>query len=103
MNKTWETVVAFKLVWVRVIGYMLLPMAVTFLAQTETWSGQTWTDTPAFIKWRLVIICFIPGFSALLGFIDQSLGRAKENLNEKLKTGDTTPPFKPEKKSNDVG
>lgn len=85
MKETWDTIVAYKLVWLRVLGYVLLPMVVTFLAQTESWSGETWDSTHIFLKWRLLLLCFVPGFSALLAFIDQSLARARDNLVEKRK------------------
>lgn len=75
-----DTVVAFKLVWVRVLLYVVIPMLTTFLSQTETWSGDTWEHTHWFLKFRLALISALPGFIALAAFIDQSLARAKEDL-----------------------
>lgn len=88
MKQTWETLVAFKLVWLRVLGYVLVPSLTTFLAQTETWSGETWRNTEPFLKWRLLGISLLPGVIAFMGFIDQSMARARDNLAEKRR-GDT--------------
>lgn len=87
MKETRDFILAYKLFWVRVLGYMLVPMITFFLAQTETFSGETWKNMDPFLKVRLMIACFLVGFSALMGVIDQSLQRAREKHQE-LK-GDT--------------
>ena len=80
MKAAWETVIAFKLVWLRVLLYIGLPTVSTFLSQTETWSGDTWEHTHWFLNLRLVIGSAVPGCLALAAFIDQSLARAREEL-----------------------
>ena len=87
MKATWETIVAFKLVWVRVLLYVLIPSVTTFLSQTETWSGQTWNDTAVFLKARVFLYSALSGCMALAAFIDSSMQRAKDEL--KSKRGDT--------------
>jgi hypothetical protein len=83
MKDAWETMLAFKLVWVRVLLYVLLPAVTAFLTQTETWSGDTWEHTHIFLKIRLLLSSAIPGCIALAAFIDQSLARARTHLEEK--------------------
>ena len=83
MKAAWETMLAFKLVWVRVLLYVFLPAVTAFLTQTETWSGDTWDHTHLFLKVRLFFSSAVPGFIALAAFIDQSLARARTNLQEK--------------------
>lgn len=90
-KEAWETLVAFKLVWVRVMLYVLVPSVTAFLTQTETWSGETWDNTHWFLKARLVVSCSIPGCLALAAFIDQSLQRAKEELKHRRSERDTGP------------
>jgi len=83
MKQAWDTMVAFKLVWFRVLCYFLIPSTVTFLAQTETWSGDTWDNTHNFLKTRIFLIAGVSGVSALVAFIDQSLARARDAVETK--------------------
>lgn len=87
MRQFADFALAYKLFWVRVLGYMLVPMITFFLAQTETFTGDTWKNMDPFLKTRLMIACFLTGFSALMAVIDQSLQKAREK-HEQLK-GDT--------------
>ena len=83
MKATWEIIVSYKLVWVRVILYMLIPSVTTFLSQTETWSGETWNNTSTFLKCRVFAYSGMAGLMALAAFIDQSLARARSSLEER--------------------
>lgn len=83
MKQAWETIVAFKLVWFRVLCYFLIPAINAFLTVTETWSGQTWEDTATFLKIRLFMSVGLAGLMPLVAFVDQSLGRARERLEHK--------------------
>jgi hypothetical protein len=83
MRQAWETVVAFKLVWIRVSCYFIIPFVIMFLSQTETWSGETWDNTHPFLKWRLFVTCCIAGLNALIAFIDQSMSRAKDEVKQR--------------------
>ena len=83
MKQAWDTVVAYKLVWIRVLLYVLIPSATTFLSQTETWSGETWSNTSGFLKGRVILYSALSGAAALAAFIDQSMARARSNLQEK--------------------
>lgn len=86
MKQAWETVVAFKLVWVRVLLYVMIPSVTTFLSQTETWSGTTWDETATFLKVRVLFYSALAGAMALAAFIDQSMNRAKSELQERRET-----------------
>ena len=83
MKQAWETVVAFKLVWIRVALYAAIPSVTTFLSQTETWSGQTWNDTATFLKVRVLLYSSLAGCMALAAFIDSSMQRAREDLKQR--------------------
>lgn len=73
-----DTVIAYKLVWVRVACYFVIPFVATFLFLTETWSGDTYDNTHWFLKMRLLGSCFISGITSLVAYIDASFQRAKE-------------------------
>jgi hypothetical protein len=88
MKATWEVIVIYKLVWLRVVLYVLLPSVGAFLTQTETWSGETWDATHIFLKIRLIISSAVPGGIALAAYVDQSLDRARNKLEDKRR-GDT--------------
>ena len=73
-----DGVIAFKLVWLRVFCYFLIPAATLFLTQTETWSEKTWAETGPFLRGRLYTACLIAGLSAICAYIDSSFARARE-------------------------
>jgi len=85
-----ESAAAFKLVWFRVLMYFLIPALSTFLTLTETWSGETWDSTHVFLRWRLLVGCVVPGMSAIVGYIDASFQKAKEELKAKKEVITTT-------------
>jgi len=90
MKAAWDTMVALKLVWFRTLMFLFLPILTTAITQTETWSGDTWDHTHPFIKWRLLAVCCVPGIMSLIAFIDQSLARAKNEIEAKRNaTGQT--------------
>ena len=73
-----DTIVAYKLVWVRVACYFVLPFAVTFLSLTETWTGDTWTVTAPFLKARLFASCFVSGLTSFVAYLDSSFTKANQ-------------------------
>lgn len=73
-----DTLIAYKLVWFRVGCYFFIPAGLLFLTQTETWSGETWEATHAFLKNRLYLACIICGSNSLCAYVDSSFQRAKE-------------------------
>ncbi len=77
---------AYKLVWVRVSCYFMIPYVATFLTLTEMFSGDGWDELHWFLKLRIHLACFIAGVTPLIAFIDQSLGRAKGELAERKAT-----------------
>lgn len=83
MKQAWETVIAYKLVWVRVLFYIILPAALLFDSYTETWSQSDWEAQSSFAKIRLFVKMGIAGASGLVAFIDQSLNRAREAVETK--------------------
>jgi uncharacterized membrane protein (DUF485 family) len=80
-----ELIIAYKFVWFRVACYFLIPFMTTFLALTETWSGDTWKDTHPFLLLRIVMSCIVSGITTFVAFIDQSMDRAKEKMSERAK------------------
>lgn len=92
-----ETMAAFKLVWLRVACYFLIPFATTFLALTETWSDKTWIDTGSFLKARMFTSCAVAGLTSLVAFIDSSFQKARQTAQDmKAKREATTSFTKPQ-------
>lgn len=85
-RQAWETLVAFKLVWVRVLIYVILPISTTFLALTKDMDDSKWQAMGGFARARLYMESAGPGMLALAAFIDQSLARAKSD-HERKKLG----------------
>jgi hypothetical protein len=73
-----ELIIAYKLVWFRVSCYFLIPFITTFLALTETWSGDTWSETHVFLIMRILFASTLAGLISIVAFIDQSLDKARE-------------------------
>lgn len=84
-----DYVIAYKLVWLRVLGYFIIPSATLFLTQTETLSDANWNEMGWFLKSRLLVQCFIAGFAALMAYIDSSMQRARESHEAKRKEHET--------------
>lgn len=78
MKALTDTIAAFKLVWLRVACYFVIPFFTTFLALTETWSDKTWHETGWFLIFRMAVSCFVAGITSLVAFIDSSFQRAKQ-------------------------
>lgn len=81
-NSFLDTFAAFKLVWIRVACYFIIPFSTTFLALTETWSQETWHNTGWFLIVRLFVSCFVAGITSFVSFIDNSFQRAKQDAQE---------------------
>lgn len=86
MKQAWETVVAYKLVWLRVTFYALLPALMLFDSYTETWSASDWANQSDFAKFRLYVKMGIAGAAGLVAFLDQSMARARDTLKERRDT-----------------
>lgn len=77
-----DTIIAYKLAWIRVAFYFLIPAGTLFLTQTETFSDQTWNGMGGFLKSRLVLQCCIAGASALAAYLDSSFQRAQDSSRQ---------------------
>src|SRR5690348_6727027 len=89
MKQAWEAVVAYKLVWLRVIFYFIMPMAMLFDTWSENKTSSYWQAMEFFDFLKLGCKLFIAGGAAFIAFLDQSYGRAKEELREKRSNGAT--------------
>src|SRR5437867_3995759 len=78
---------SYKLVFLRALIYTLIPAATLFLSQTETWSEASWNETGWFLRSRLLVSCVVAGITALASFIDQTVHRARTELETKRKNG----------------
>lgn len=87
-QRAWETMVAFKLVWVRVLGYFAVPAWLMWEALTKDIKGPSWDAMHSFDRFLLIGKCVAAGFISFMAFIDQSMQRAGEHL-EKKRNGDT--------------
>ncbi len=86
MKAITDTIAVYKLIWLRVACYFIIPFFTTFLALTETWSETTWEGTAPFLKARLFVSCFVSGITSLVAFIDSSFQKARsesDNLKQK--------------------
>lgn len=86
-KQAWETVVAYKLVWLRAALLVLMPMAVLFDSYTEKWTQADWAAITQWDCIRLSVKMLITGGGAFIAFFDQSHGRAKEALEKKRNGG----------------
>ncbi len=69
---------AYKLVWFRVVMFALLPSATMFVALTKDMTPEKWDALGQIGQWRFWMEVAIPGALGMVAFIDNSLGRAKE-------------------------
>jgi len=77
-----EAMIVAKLIWFRITLHFLIPVIMFLQIQTETWSGQTWDETHSFLKWRLLIIAMVPGFSAIAALFDKTSEKIDAALAE---------------------
>lgn len=96
MRALTDTIIAFKLVWIRVACYFVIPFSVTFLSLTEQWTGQTWQETHPFLVLRMFVSCFVAGITSFVAYIDSSFQRARteaDTMRQKREAQtDFTPP-----------
>ena len=78
MKQAWETVVAFKLVWFRVLCYFLIPFLLGINEGFKDWDGDAWDMAHWFVKGKVFLVAFLLGLNSLIAFVDQSLSRARE-------------------------
>jgi hypothetical protein len=84
MKQAWETAVAYKLVWLRVIGYMIVPSIGAFLAICNTIDiDSKWAQMGPFSRAAFWLGVAMPGIGAFMAFLDQSLQRKREEIKEK--------------------
>ncbi len=88
-KQAWETLVAFKLVWIRVALYVLLPALDNFTLLTKDIGQDEWFQMGYFDKAKFWAAVFKPGLFTFVAFIDQSLARAKAEVEQKRTTGNT--------------
>ena len=89
MKQAWESIIAFKLVWFRVACYFLIPFLDTAYEQFKDWNGLLWDTSHWFDVTIKFVYSFKFGLYALIAFIDQSLSRAREQVqsNKQGSTG----------------
>lgn len=80
MRQAWDTMVAFKLVWVRVALYLAIPWGATFLTVTKNISAEQWEAMRSFERTKLYMEVSIPAAIAFAAFLDQSMARAREQV-----------------------
>lgn len=83
MKHAWETVVAFKLVWFRVFCYFFIPFALSLIDQFKDWDGDAWDFSHWFVVSKVFFYATIMGLINLIAFIDQSLSRARTELEHR--------------------
>lgn len=76
MKQAWETVIALRLVWFRVLCYFLIPFADALYEQFKDWDGAMWDAAHWFDVVKAFIFSTETGLMCLVAFIDNSLSRA---------------------------
>ena len=89
MKQAWETVIAYKLIWLRVVGYVITPVIVTFLSISQQIDIDVkWPTMGPFSRASFWLGIASPGISALMAFLDKSLAR-KEDEVKATRSGET--------------
>jgi hypothetical protein len=83
MKQAWETIVAFKLVGFRVFCYFFIPFALTIYEQFKDWNGDDWEVSHWFVLTQKFLYAVIMGLNNLIAFVDQSLSRARSELEHR--------------------
>ncbi len=88
-KKAWETMVAYKLVWLRVLGYFIVPAWLTWDILVADVSGAQWEIMHGFEKAKIIGKAIAAGVIPFMAFIDNSLPKKREELaqaryNEKM-------------------
>lgn len=88
MQYAWETVVAYKLVWVKMVIFTFGPMVTTYLGLTQAVDlDAKWPTMGLFARLGMILFIVWPGALNLQAFIDKSLSHAKDELDKKRKNG----------------
>ena len=77
MKQAWETIVALRLVWFRVLCYFLIPFGDALYEQFKDWDGPMWDAAHWFDVLKPCVFSFKSGLMCLVAFIDNSLSRAR--------------------------
>lgn len=76
--------VAYRLIWLKVLFFLLGPAVTQFLAIQQTIDLDTkWPAMGFFARLAFWVGIWYPGFTNLIAFIDQSLPKAREELAKK--------------------
>ena len=86
-KQAWETMVAYKLVWLRMVLLVYIPMGVFFIAYTEKWTQDHWDyitglETKLELV-RLLVNLSIAGAGPLVAFFDKTHSDVKDDLRRK--------------------
>lgn len=88
-KQAWESVVAYRLVWLKLSLMMSMPMIAQFLAITQTVDMDVkWAQMGTFGRWSFFLGILMPGFATFLSMFDDSAHKAKIDLDRK-RSGNT--------------
>jgi len=82
-KQAWDVVVAYKLVWVRVIGYFAVPAWLMWRALTRDVTGVEWDMLSSFERFNIIGESIAAGVISFLAFIDQSMNKAGNDVEKK--------------------
>lgn len=94
MKALTDTVVVFKLVWIRVACYFFIPFGTSFLESTKSVTGEQWELLHWFDKMKTLSGCIIVGLVAFVAYIDSSMQRAKSEAQQLKDKRDLETQFK---------
>lgn len=73
---------AYKLVWLRLALFFVLPFITVFLSETEDYSEAAWRELGTFRMTRIFMKASFPGLMSIAAFYDNSVTAAKARHKE---------------------
>ncbi len=82
-KKAWETMVAYKLVWLRVLGYFIVPAWLMWEVVSKDQTSVSWEVLGFFDKFQIVGKAVAAGVISIMAFLDQSLQKKRDEIDRK--------------------
>ncbi len=74
---------AYKLIWLRVFGYFIVPAWLMWEVVSKDVSGMGWEAMHFFDKFQIVGKAVAAGVISIMAFLDQSLQRKNDEIKQR--------------------